>query len=543
MSRTWGEVALDTAVQVNALTHSFFRGYVELPVDALNVAGWLSSYFRDEQHNPVLIQQPRIVRDFQQWSRDEQDKERHLFLSEKGKVQTQKLGEFVGEASEFSGDAFVAYSAGSHDLLQGVVGLPVNALNFVVMTTPLMSALSQYASIKQHGVTGFEPFRPAFQQPQFVRDSQEWFRSLHETTTGSFQSEQGRRQAEGYDKVSGFLETGKFFIENPRYMLMKVVEQLPSMAVEGGLGRIGAMKGWIGKLGEAAKTILPAAIAGSKEEGDLARDLKQRVEAGEMSQQEANLRGLGSFGVNIVIDSIPIGSSLSDFVSKRGKPPAVGKAADMAKSFFVENPIKDRIKKEVKELLLGKESKTTSPDHDSNRSGLSALDTTVAPDGVATQAQQNSETDKHARTVSGLTGGPTQSVVHAAGRRATGVQVPVNPSDPQPAASVSTSDRQATTPPQKSTEQRKHQVKMAEAFKRNPAKAVEIFPELVGAKQSLDAVEARTGRMSRPGQVKLMNSLKNRMAHQIEHGKPIPSPEQLLKVAKNIVNQSQGHGY
>jgi len=98
----------------------------------------------------------------------------------------------------------------------------------------------------------------------------------------------------------------------------------------------------------------------------------------------------------------------------------------------------------------------------------------------------------------------------------------------------------ATTPIQAAPSIDPHQrrIEMAAAFRAGPAdKAIQAFPELESAYKALEAVEKKAAGMKPQARDRIVSTMQEKLARQIEHGKPIPTPQ---KAARMVVNANRG---
>jgi len=98
----------------------------------------------------------------------------------------------------------------------------------------------------------------------------------------------------------------------------------------------------------------------------------------------------------------------------------------------------------------------------------------------------------------------------------------------------------ATTPAQiaPSIDPHQRRIEMAEAFRKGPAdKAIQAFPELESAYKALGAVEKKAAGMKPQARDRVVSSMQEKLARQIERGKPIPTPQ---KAVRMVVNANRG---
>jgi len=120
----------------------------------------------------------------------------------------------------------------------------------------------------------------------------------------------------------------------------------------------------------------------------------------------------------------------------------------------------------------------------------------------------------------------TEEKARAAGKsRAAAVEVGGN------SAGTSTTDTTMVDPRQRRKE-------MANAFRKNPGKAAQFFPELHQADAAFNAVR-NAGGQRRAG---VMLEMRRYLAHRIEHGKALPSPQQAVKIVANALGRHGGRG-
>jgi len=186
---------------------------------------------------------------------------------------------------EVGKDTLAALERGSAHLSQGMVGLPVDAVNFVNQFSPANLPPASW---------GLRP--GVLSQPQAVRELQTTFREDSQHNQDLLLSEKARRQIEEFDQTIGFRDAANYAVTNPSFLGMAAVEQVPQLAM--------AIPGRI-----QATIALQSGLAGSMNASQTSAELAPRVTAGEMTQQDADRRSAtvftGTFALNAGTSLLP----------------------------------------------------------------------------------------------------------------------------------------------------------------------------------------------------------------------------------------------
>jgi len=89
-----------------------------------------------------------------------------------------------------------------------------------------------------------------------------------------------------------------------------------------------------------------------------------------------------------------------------------------------------------------------------------------------------------------------------------------------------------STPNSPSTNPRELRAAMAQAFRENPEEAAKNYPELDKAYQTLSAVQTKTRHRAVAG-------LHHYLAQRIDQDRPIPDPQQAMRMVANVIKQGQ----
>jgi len=201
-------------------------------------------------------------------------------------------------------DTFAALDRGVANVAQGIVGLPVDVLNFVNQFSPAQLTPASW---------GLRP--QVLAQPQVVRDLQAEFRQGSQNIQDALLSEKAKRQAQEFAQTPGFWEATHYAISNPSFLGVAAVEQVPQLAM--------AVPGRI-----QATIALQSGLAGSINASQTRAELAPRVAAGELSQAGAEHRAAtvftGTFALNAATSLLPGAQTLERLAAGKITPVPAG---------------------------------------------------------------------------------------------------------------------------------------------------------------------------------------------------------------------------
>jgi len=198
-----------------------------------------------------------------------------------------------------------------------------------------------------------------------------------------------------------------------------------------------------------------------------------------------------------------------------------------------EAPIADRGRAPYRDMdyETGRNHQPGEEDAQTHRKNEATRPQQYAQDPI-TESNSNTTADigEYVETASEPETGPSQDAPNATAPIHTAPANAPIPPVTGPTAAASPQPEQPIDPQQ----QRQLQ---AEAFKQDPAQAVETFPGLAAAHNTYQAVATKAANMRSPQRRdNLLSLLKNKLAQRIQHGQRIPSPKQAVTWASNLVN-------